>query len=684
MRRLLPICCVVLALFAPLPALAADPPLKPMDVFDLEYATDPQISPDGTKIAFVRNSCDVMKDRIRARLWVVNADGSDLRPLTNGVGNESYPRWSPDGKRLAYVSDAGGSGQLYCLWVATRETAKLTSLTGAPAAPAWSPDGKLIAFTSFVEQPEKPFIELPAKPAGAEWAPAAKVIRDTTYRHDGQGYLKPGRRHLFVVPADGGAARQLTSGPYDHCGARFSGAEAPAWFPDGKSLVVSAFRGKDAGDAPKGSALYEIPLSGGEVKRLTEQPGPAQRPTISPDGKYVAFIGFADKKIAYQQSRLYVINRDGSGRRVLGESLDRDVSEPVWDRGNRGVYVRYPDHGDIKVSLVSLDGKSEMVAEHIGGTDIGRPYSNGSYSVSDGGAVAVTLGSSNRPADVGLRTRADKKPLRVTKLNENLLAHRSLGAMEEIWFPSADGKKVQGWLVTPPGFDPKKKYPLILEIHGGPYADYGPTFAAEIQLYAAAGYVVLYVNPRGSTGYGEAFAQAINGNYPGPDYDDLMAGVDAVVKKGFIDEKNLFVTGGSGGGILTAWIVGKTDRFRAAVSSKPAVNWESFVLTSDIPGFFANYWLTGLPWDKPEEARRRSPLSLVGNVKTPTMLLTGEADYRTPISESEQFYTALKLRGIDTALVRFPEASHAIVDRPSRLIAKTLYIMKWFDTHAAR
>lgn len=684
MRRFLPRCCLLLALSGLRPALAADPPLKPMDVFDLEYTTDPQIAPDGTKIVFVRKSFDVMKDRTRSRLWVVNADGSDLRPLTNGAGNESYPRWSPDGKRLAYVSDAGGSAQLYCLWFGTRETAKLTGLTGVPAAPAWSPDGKLIALAAFVEESEKPFVELPAKPPGAEWAPPAKVIRDTTYRFDGLGYLKSGRRHLFVVPAEGGAARQLTSGPHDHCGARFSGAETPAWSPDGKSLVVSGFRGKDAGDAPYDSALYEVPLAGGEVKRLTDRPGPARSPTISPDGKHIAFTGFEDKKVAYQQSRLYVMNRDGSGRRVLAESLDHDVSEPAWDRANRGVYVRYPERGDIKVALVTLDGKSEVVAERIGGTDIGRPYSNGSYSVSDGGAVAVTLASPSRPADVGLRTRTGAGPVRVTKLNENLLGHRTLGAVEEVWFPSTDGKKVQGWLVTPPGFDPKKKYPLVLEIHGGPYADYGPTFAAEIQLYAAVGYVVLYVNPRGSTGYGEAFAQAISGDYPGPDYDDLMAGVDAVVKKGFIDEQNLFVTGGSGGGILTAWIVGKTDRFRAAVSCKPVINWTSFVLTADMPGFFANHWLTGLPWDKPEEARKRSPLSLVGKVKTPTMLLTGEADYRTPISESEQFYTALKLRGIDTALIRFPEASHAIVDRPSRLIAKTLYILKWFDTHAKR
>jgi acylaminoacyl-peptidase len=565
----------------------------------------------------------------------------------------------------------------------TRETAKLTALTGGLAAPAWSPDGASIAFAAFVEESEKPFVVLPPKPAGAEWAPAARVIRDTTYRFDGRGYLKSGRRHLFVVPAEGGAARQLTSGPHDHCGARFEAPETPAWMPDGKSLVVSAYRGKDAGEAPNSSELYEVPLTGRAGKRLGDRPGPVRSPAVSPDGRFIAFIGFEDKRIAYQQTRLYVMDRDGSGLRVLTESLDRAVSSPKWDRAGRGIYVQYAEQGDIKVARVTLDRDSQVVAEHVGGVDLGRPYSAGSYSVSDGGAVAFTLANHpSRPADVGVRTRPGAKTIQVTKLNENLLGHRTLGAVEEIWFPSTGGKKIQGWVVTPPGFNAKQKYPLILEIHGGPYSDYGPTFAAEIQLYAAAGYVVLYLNPSGSTGYGEAFAQAINGDYPGPDYDDLMAGVDATLKKGFIDAQNLFVTGGSGGGVLTAWIVGKTDRFRAAVSCKPVINWTSFVLTADMPAFFSNYWLSGMPWDQPEEARKRSPLSLVGNVKTPTMLLTGENDHRTPISESEQFYTALKLRGIDTALVRFPEASHSIVDRPSRLIAKSLYILKWFETHA--
>jgi acylaminoacyl-peptidase len=684
MRRVLALAVPLLVLVAR-PAPAADPPFRPMDVFDLERATDPQVSPDGKRIAFVRASFDVMKDRGRSRLWVVNADGTDLRPLTAGTANEHSPRWSPDGKRLVYVSDAGGKPQLHCLWLDTRESAKLTSLASAPASPSWSPDGKLIAFTAVVEATEKPFIEMPAKPEGAEWAPPAKMIRDTTYRYDGAGYLKPGNRHVFVVPAEGGAARQLTSGEFDHCGARFQGSETPSWSADGKSLVISAFRGKDAADEPFGSEVYEVALADGAVKPLTDRKGPDHDPIVSPDGKLIAHLGFDDQHIAYQQTRLYVMNRDGSGKRVLAASLDHAVANPLWDPDGHGVYVQYADKGDIKVALVGLDGQTAVVAEKVGGVDLGRPYSGGSYSVARGGVVAFTLASPSRPAEVGIKTPHDKAPRKLTQLNENLLAHRALGTVEEIWFPSSyDGKKIQGWVVKPPGFDPGKKYPLILEIHGGPYSDYGPSFAAEIQLYAAAGYVVLYTNPRGSTGYGEAFAQLINGDYPGHDYEDLMSGVDAVVKAGYVDERNLFVTGGSGGGVLTAWIVGKTDRFRAAVSCKPVINWMTFAYTADMPGFFTRYWLTAPPWEKPEEAYRRSPLSLVGHVKTPTMLLTGEQDHRTPISESEQFYMALKLRGIDTALVRFPEASHAMVDRPSRLIAKTAYILKWFETHRQR
>ena len=669
---------VLLALFLST-AVAADPPFQPMDVFDLEVATDPQIAPDGKRVVYVRKSFDVMKDRARTRLWSVNADGGDHRPLTDGKENEASPVWSPDGKRLAYLS----GGQLHVRWMDTGATTKLTNLPQTQAAPSWSPDGKQIAFVSLVEEKPKPFFDMPAKPAGAEWAPPAVVITDTTYRFDGAGYLKPGRRHVFVVPAEGGAARQVTYGKFDHCGARFQPPETPSWSAEGKSLIVSAYRSNDAGDDPYASEIYEAPLGEGGIQRLTRRDGPDHHPVVSPDGRHIAYLGFDDKREMYKQTKLYVMKRDGSEPHVLAAKLDRDVSHPQWHPDGSGVYVQYPENGDIKVALFSLKKEVTEVAEGIGGMDIGRPYSAGSYSAASNG-LAVTQGDALRPADVGIVTLVPK-PSRITRLNENLLGHRNLGEVVEIKFESSiDKKPVQGWIIKPPKFDPEKKYPLILEIHGGPFADYGPTFAAELQLMAAAGYVVVFINPRGSTGYGEAFAQLINHDYPGRDYDDLMSGVDHVIKQGFIDEKNLFVTGGSGGGVLTAWIVGKTDRFRAAVSSKPVINWTSHVLTADIPGFFGKYWLAAPPWEKPLDAWKRSPLSLVGNVKTPTMLLTGEEDHRTPIPESEQFYSALKLRGIDTALVRFPEASHAIVDRPSRLIAKTACILKWFEAYRVK
>jgi len=660
---------------------------KPADVFELESASSPRLSPNGKKVVYVRNTFDMKTDRKKSRLWVVGADGSDHRPLANGAGNEHSPRWSPDGTRVVYVSDADGATQLHSVWLDANRTAKLTRLpagVSGPAAPAWSPDGKWVAFSAFVEEAKKPYIDMPQKPDGATWADPPKVITDTLYRFDGVGYRKPGHRHLFVVPADGGTARQVTTGAFDHLLARFGATDEPSWSPDGASILVAARRFPDADRLPLESDLFEIAVADGAVKRLTDRNGPDYAASFSPDGKRIAFLGFDDTRIAYQRTRLYVMNRDGTGRREIAADFDRDLSAPIWAADSLGVYVQYPEQGDIKVALLPLEGKPTVVVEGIGGLDLGRPYSAGQFSVA-GGAVAFTQARPDRPADIAVRSVGAKTARRVTDLNEALLGNLTLGAVEEIWFPSSrDGKKIQGWVVKPPNFDPKKKYPLILEIHGGPYADYGPSFAVEIQMYAAAGYVVLYTNPRGSTGYGEAFAQLINGAYPGDDYDDLMSGVDFVLKQGYVDERNLFVTGGSGGGVLSAWIVGKTHRFRAAVVAKPIVNWATAALTMDVSTYFAPYWMGGLPWEKPAEYRKRSPLSLVDNVKTPTMLLTGEDDHRTPMSESEQFYTALKLRGVEAALVRFPGASHAIVARPSRQVAKPLCVLKWFDSHRAK
>ena len=674
-------CCVMVFSTSRLPAgnpEATQPDDKffgMMDVFELEYASDPQISPDGKQIVYVRNFMDIMKDRRRSNLWIVDSDGSDHRPITSGNQNESLPRWSPDGKRLVYVSRVNGSAQLYVRWMDTGQTAKLTNLITAPSGISWSPDGKTMAFSMLVPEKNEPFVKLPPKPEGAEWAEPAKVIRKLNYRYDGKGFLKDGYHHLFVLPAEGGTPRQLTSGNFHHKG-------TPSWSVDGKSLIFSANRRDDWEHEPRSSEIYELSLQDREIHPLTERVGPDENPVVSPDGEQIAYLGFDDKREGYQITRLYVMNRDGSDPRAITADIDRSARAPVWSRDGHGLFFQFDNQGDTNIGYVSLAGKPTTVAKNVGGTTLGRPYSSGSFSVAHNGTVAYTQTGFAFPADVAVVGRGTEESRQITSLNDDLLAHKELATVEEIQYSSShDGRKIQGWIVKPSGFDPNRKYPLILEIHGGPFANYGPRFTAEIQLYAAAGYVVFYVNPRGSTGYGKEFGNLIHHAYPGHDYDDLMSGVDAVVQKGYIDQDHLFVTGGSGGGVLTSWIVGKTGRFRAAVAAKPVINWYSFVLTSDGYSFFTKYWFPGYPWDHPEHYMKRSPLSLVGNVTTPTMLLTGEVDYRTPISESEQFYQALKLRKIDTVLVRIPGASHSIVARPSRMIVKVSHILKWFEMH---
>jgi dipeptidyl aminopeptidase/acylaminoacyl peptidase len=653
---------------------AQKPRFQPLDVFQLEYAADPQISPDGKRIVYVRSFMDEMKDRRRSNLWILNSDGTDPRPLTTGTENDGSPRWSPDGTRLIYVSASDGGAQLWMRWMDTGQTAKITRLQKSPGSLSWSPDGRWIAFSMFVPDKPQPFVELPPKPEGAEWAPPPKLIRDMPYRADGESYLEEGYSQIFVLPAEGSTPRQLTSGPYHHDG-------RPRWTPDGSALVFSANRHEDWRNDPLNSEIYKVSVADGAITALTDRAGPDENPAVSPDGKLIAYTGFDDRLQGYQVQHLYVMNADGSGKRALTVDFDRDVDQPQWSADGTGIVFVYDENGNSKVGSVSLDGKVKTLAKDVGGLSLDRPYSGGSMSLAKDGRFAFTESRPDHPADVAVG-KPGAEAARVTHLNEDLLGPKELGAVEEIWYPSSfDSRKIQGWIVRPPGFDPKQKYPLILEIHGGPFANYGDRFAVDMQLYAAAGYVVLYTNPRGSTSYGEEFGNLIHHAYPSHDYEDLMSGVDAVAARGFVDTDNLFVTGGSGGGVLTAWIVGKTNRFRAAVVAKPVINWTSFVLTSDSTSFFAKYWFSAPPWEHPEEYQQRSPLSYVGNVTTPTMLISGESDYRTPISEAEQFYQALKLRKVDAALVRVPEASHEIATRPSQMMEKALYVMQWFEKH---
>jgi dipeptidyl aminopeptidase/acylaminoacyl peptidase len=665
---------LLLVLFAGISALADKNLFTMKDVFGLVYASDPQISPDGQRIVYARTFMDIMKDRRKAHLWIVNRDGSGNRPLTSGTQSEGSARWSPDGTCLLYISSDDGKAQIFLRWMDTGQTAKLTQLTELFGDLSWSPDGKHIAFSMFVPDEPKPPATMPEKPEGADWASPARLIDRMVYRTDDAGYLKSGYWHLFLVPAEGGTPRQLTFGKFDERG-------RIAWTPDGKSLLFSSNRQDDWEYDPLNTEIQEISVDSGEIKPLTRRQGPDDSPIISPDGKQIAYTGFDDRFQFYQVTRLYIMNRDGSNPRVLTERLDRDVVNPVWNHDGRSICFQYNDQGKTKIARVALDGTVTDLTDAVGGTSLDRPYSEGSYSLSKNGFYAFTYSWPDRPADVGSGAIATPGAQRITALSDDFLGHLNLPKPEEIWFESSiDHRKVEGWIVKPPGFDPSHTYPLILEIHGGPVDNYGAKFAADIQLYAAAGYVVLYTNPRGSDSYGEEFGNLIHRNYPGDDYYDLMSGVDAVIAKHYVDTDNLFITGGSGGGILTAWTIGRTDRFRAAAVQKPMINWSSGILNSDINSLY-RYWFSGFPWDVPEEYRKRSPLTLAGNVKTPTMVLNGEEDHRTPISEAEQYYAALKLRKIDSVLVRIPGASHDIANRPSQLITKVAYILNWFDNH---
>jgi dipeptidyl aminopeptidase/acylaminoacyl peptidase len=676
MRTLTSAALLVAGLASGLPAQSAPVPDRKLglrDIFELEWAADPQIAPDGRRVVFERGGYDVMKDRARSTLWIVNADGAELRPLVDPTREASSPRWSPDGSRMLFVSSVGGKADLFVRWMDSGQEAKLTHLEESPGGLVWSPDGQWIAFTMFVPDPPNPFVKLPEKPEGADWGPEIKFIDQLQYRFDGRGYLRRGHRHLFVVPASGGTPRQLTDGAWDD--------GAPTWVPDGKALVFSANRHENSEYEPLDSEVYEVPATGGAVRALTTRKGPDGDPVVSPDGKLVAYTGFDDRYQGYQVTRLYVMNRDGSGSRLVSAKLDRDVAGITWARDGKSIYFQYDDQGDTKIGMIDLAGNLKTLASGLGGLDLGRPYGAGSYSVAADGRFAFTQTAPDHPADVAVGGPTQQVQ-RLTRLNDDVFAGKQLAGVEEIWFESSfDKRRVHGWIAKPPGFDPKKKYPLLLEIHGGPFANYGPRYATEIQLYAAAGYVVLYTNPRGSTSYGEEFGNLIHHDYPNHDYEDLMSGVDAVIAKGYVDPGQLNVTGGSGGGVLTAWIVGHTKRFRAAVVQKPVINWSSFVLTADEDAFFTRYWFPGFPWDNPEQYAKRSPITYVGNVTTPTMLVTGEVDYRTPSSEAEQFYEALKLRKVPTAMVRFPDAPHDISEKPSNMMAKVAYIVGWLDKY---
>jgi len=636
--------------------------------YDMESASNPAISPDGATVLFSRGYVDMTRDQNQSNLWVTDVAGQRLRQLTDGAWNDSAPVWSPDGKRVAFLSNRSGTTQLHVMWTDTRETLQLTRLERAPGGVVWSPDGKQIAFTGFVAD-ETPIlsVRLPPVPRGAQLARGAVIVDRPSWGADGSGPTTKGYTQVFSIDAAvGGTPRQITTGNFNH--------SSPSWSADGKSLYMSGIRKPDAEYLRGDSEIYVVNLATEAVTPLTDRDGPDGNPEVSPDGRWIAYSGYDQKKFTSHLSSLYLMDATGARKRLWVGGLPSSPSNVAWAPDGSGVYYSMQEAGEENTYFapadVGLPPKKVTSGNHM--------LTN--LSVAKNGQTAAVRSSTKQPGQIVTFAMARPGDVRVlVDVNTDVLASATLADAEELKFTSKDGLKVQGWLMKPAGFDATKKYPMVLWIHGGPWSMYNVGWSWSFQNFAANGYAVLWTNPRGSTGYGQDFVNGIQHSYPDKDYDDLMAGVDAAIAKGWIDPDNLFVCGGSGGGVLTAWAVGHTNRFRAAVSMRPVIDWHSFVGTTDGINWYNQF--QKYPWEDPMEYAVRSPLHYVANVRTPTMLMTGEADLRTPITQTEEYYRALKvLRKADTLMVRMPEEFHGW-RRPSHQLLQQLYLMAWFEKY---
>ena len=656
-------------------------PFSAMDVFEIVYIKDPVVSPDGQHIAFNRGYMDVMTDRRRSALWVIDSDGQRLREVSKTGELIGSAAFSPSSDAIAFalmekVEEQGevkDVPRLHLLGLSAEASVELGSGLLGPANLAFSPDGKWLAFTDPVAYEPEPMGNMPAKPSGAKWAEPFIVETRDQYAADGAGFLPYITNQVFLVSTAGGPVRQVTEGHWDY-------ASPLTWLPDSSGLLTS-INLKNEVNKPLDTDVVRLDIDTGQITPLTSQLGPDVSPKVSPDGTRIAWMGYEEKHLSYQNQKLYTAELDGSNVKGWTHGHDFSVFNFAWHPDGERIYIQYEEHGRNVLALLDEKGSINKLSDELAGWELDQPYTTGQFSA-NAGVVAFGRGDSTTLTELAVSDDMGRVKT-ITGFNKSLHESALFSAAEERWVESSfDQRNIQFWINYPPNFDPTQTYPLLLQIHGGPHAGYGPQFAANNQLYAAAGYVVVYSNPRGSTGYGEEFALTINHNFPSRDYDDLMDVVDATVSLGFIDEERLYVTGGSGGGVLTSWIVGKTDRFRAAVAVNPVINWISGGLTMDLNKLFVNYYYSHHPWNDPTDAWTRSPLSLVGKVTTPTMLMTGENDLRTPISEAEQYFNALKMEGVDTALVRVPGASHFIESRPSHLIAKVNAIIAWFERYA--
>ncbi len=632
---------------------------------EMETVGSPNISPDGKQILFIRSWIDKISDRTQSNFWISDIAGTRVRELTHGNWKDSSPVWSPDGKKIAFLSDRDGTTQILVMWYDTREVAQLTHLEREPSNLKWSPDGEMLTFTSFVPDTDPILdVKLPTFPKGAELAKSAVIVDRLSWARDGQGPTDKGYTHIYILDAElGGTPNQVTSGDYSH--------NDPQWSADGSKIYFNAIRKPEAEYLRGDSEIYSVDIKSREILTLTDRKGPDRGARISPDGRWIAYTGYDDENYTSTLSSLYFMNSNGGEKRILAGDLPNSPSSVTWAPDGSGVYYLMAEKGQSNLYFVSTKGGIKNITNGI-------HYLSG-LTIAKNGQVASTRSTFHRPAY--LITFNLKNPDNITDLvdvNEDVLNNIMLGNVEELWFTSPDGFDLQGWLIKPAEFETGRKYPLLLWIHGGPWSMYSVRWNWAFQNFAADGYAVLYMNPRGSTGYGQDFVNGIQFSYPGKDRDDLLAGVDAAVEKGFIDEDNLFVCGGSGGGVLTAWLVGHTNRFTAAVSMRPVINWHSFVGTTDGSSWYRQF--ENYPWENPMEYAVRSPLHYVGNITTPTMVMTGEADLRTPMSQSEEYYRALKTLKKETLLVRMPDEYHGW-RRSSHRLLQQLYLKAWFEKY---
>jgi dipeptidyl aminopeptidase/acylaminoacyl peptidase len=686
---------LLLAMVLTAPALAEEPGFGPESLWDWQFVGDPRISPDGERIVYVRSGIDRERDDYDNDLWIQEADG-EARPLTSGSADDRAPRWSPDGRSLAFLSNRSGKRQVFILDFRGGEAWQLTVDPEGVQSYAWSPNGRHIAFTSRTALPGEPGYEAPdaaAKPRPR--ARAAVVTERLFYRNDGSpGYRSVKRAHTWVVDVDKGpkqGARRVTRGNFDD--------GDPVWSADGRHLYFDANRKEDGEYSDNDSEIFVVPADGSaEPRALTTRVGPDENPLPSPDGRWIAFTGHdatSPPQSAYV-SGLYVMRSDGTQLRQLALDFDRDVPDSMMTdvaapRGGGNRMAWSPDSR--RILFTSTDrGQAHLYAVEVGSGDFEpltrfRQGDLREFTVSRGGDVAAVYSSSARPAEVYSfpLSAAGRQPgwTQVSHHSGSVAAELRFSEYEELWFDSFDGQRIQGWIIKPPGFDATRRYPLILYIHGGPHAMYGTGFFHEFQVLANAGYVVLITNPRGSTGYGERFANIIQYKYPGDDFRDLMVAVDELLERGYVDESRMGVAGGSGGGLLTSWTVGHTDRFKAAIVERAVINWHNFVGTADLNYFFATHWFRDFPWRDSADYLARSPISYVDHVKTPVMVIHSAEDYRTPLDQGLQFYAALKMLKKPARLVVFPESSHGLSREgpPSQRVERLKLIREWFDEH---